>query len=75
MPTVLDFAVMTEDSDNRKHSCPKCSSESVRRSLRSGIVENIFYRILGLHPYRCQDCGERFFDRRAAAGRKDSSDG
>ncbi len=64
---------MTEESENRKHACPNCGSEEVRRSLRSGIVENIFYRMVGLRPYRCQACGNRFFDRRGAAGRKENT--
>ena len=69
---VLDSAVMTEESDNRKHSCPNCGSESVRRSLRSGLIENVFYRLIGLRPYRCTVCETRFFDRRGATGRKDN---
>ena len=64
--------MMSEESESRKHSCPNCGSEAIRRSLRSGIVENIFYRMIGLRPYRCQACGERFFDRHGAAGRKES---
>lgn len=57
---MVDFALMTEDSDSRKHACPNCGSESIRRSLRSGFIENIAYRIIGLRPYRCKTCGVRF---------------
>jgi predicted RNA-binding Zn-ribbon protein involved in translation (DUF1610 family) len=64
---------MTQESGERRHSCPNCGSEAVRRSLRSGIVENIFYRMIGLRPYGCQACGERFFDRRGAPGRKENT--
>jgi DNA-directed RNA polymerase subunit RPC12/RpoP len=74
MPAMLDFAVMTRESDKRRHSCPNCGSESVRRSLRSGFIENIIYRLIGLRPYRCMACETRFIDRRSAEARRDSSD-
>jgi|HubBroStandDraft_1064217.scaffolds.fasta_scaffold108030_2 ribosomal protein L37AE/L43A len=70
---MLDSVVMTEESSNRRHSCPSCGSESVRRSYRVGLIEKIFYRLIGLRPYRCTACETRFFDRGAAKGRKESS--
>ena len=70
---MLDSVVMMDDSENRRHSCPSCGSESVRRSYRVGLVEKLFYRLIGLRPYRCTTCEARFFDRGAARGRKESS--
>jgi ribosomal protein L37AE/L43A len=70
---VLDSAVMTYESENRTHSCPNCGSESVRRSYRVGLIEKIFYRLIGLRPYRCTLCETRFLDRGAAKGRKETS--
>ena len=68
---VLDFAMMSQDVDDRRHACPKCGSEMVRRSLRSGFIENLIYPLFGLRPYRCMACEERFIDRRGAGGRKE----
>jgi hypothetical protein len=70
---VLDSVLMAEESGNHKHSCSSCGSESVRRSYRVGFVEKVFYRLVGLRPYRCTICGARFFDRGAAKGRKETS--
>jgi ribosomal protein L37AE/L43A len=70
---VLDSVPMAEESGNHKHSCPSCGSESVRRSYRVGFVEKVFYRLVGLRPYRCTACETRFFDRGAAKGRKETS--
>jgi len=64
---------MNQESGERGHSCPNCGSEEVRRSLCSGIAENIFYRMIGVRPYRYRACGERFFDRRGAPGRKENT--
>jgi transposase-like protein len=46
----------------RVHVCPQCGSESVRRSVRKGIIENTIFRLVGLSPYRCSDCDKRFID-------------
>lgn len=70
---MLDSAVMTEETSDRKHSCPNCGSESVRRSYRVGFIEKVFYRLIGLRPYRCTACETRFLDRGAAKGRKETS--
>jgi len=63
---------MNEEFESRKHACPECGGLSIRRSVRSGFIENVFYRVIGLRPYRCQNCHFRFFDRRSASGRKES---
>lgn len=70
---MLDSAGMNAESDNRRHSCPGCGSESVRRSYRVGFVEKFIYRLIAMRPYRCTICGARFFDRGAASGRKVTS--
>jgi len=70
---MLDSVMMIEESGNRRHSCPSCGSESVRRSYRVGLFEKVFYRLIALRPYRCTVCGARFFDRGAAGGRKETS--
>ena len=40
--------------------CPRCGSTNVRRSRRRGLLERVLLRLLGLRPYRCEDCDERF---------------
>jgi hypothetical protein len=40
--------------------CPNCGSVYVRRSLRRGLGEGFFLRILFRAPYRCSVCGTRF---------------
>lgn len=35
----------------------------MRRSTRHGLKENIVYRVMGVGPYRCTTCDERFVDR------------
>ncbi len=71
---MLDCQMMREESDDRRHLCPNCGSPLVRRSARIGIVENFFYRIVALRPYRCRACGNRFFDRGGGRGRVDTSE-
>ncbi len=39
--------------------CPKCHSESVRRTGRKGLLERLLSRAY-IYPFRCQDCGRRF---------------
>lgn len=40
--------------------CPNCDSIRVRRSLRKGLWEGLFLRMLFRAPYRCVDCGTRY---------------
>lgn len=40
--------------------CPYCLSADVRRSRRQGLGE-IPGMFLGIYPFRCLACGERFF--------------
>ena len=40
--------------------CPKCRSKNVHRSLRRGVYQGLFQRLVFRAAYRCQDCGRRF---------------
>src|SRR5271170_7024187 len=52
----------------KMRECPQCDSSLVRRSARRGLLERVFYPILFVWPYRCDDCDVRFlgFHRRYA---------
>ncbi len=41
--------------------CPNCGSLRVRRSLRRGLWEGLILRMMLRAPYRCFDCGTRYF--------------
>jgi hypothetical protein len=43
--------------------CPRCGKDFVRRSHRSGFVEELL-SVVYAHPFRCQLCGHRFRARR-----------
>ena len=43
------------------HRCPKCRSESVKRSRR-GFVERVVLWFLRVRPYRCEKCDTRYWD-------------
>jgi len=49
----------TSESDKTPR-CPACGWMDVRRSMTHGILENLI-RIVGVVPYRCRSCGQRFF--------------
>lgn len=40
--------------------CPVCGWTDVRRSMPHGILDRVV-RIVGLVPYRCRSCGQRFY--------------
>ena len=42
-------------------SCPFCSKSQVRRSRRKDFVEKAFCAVMGLRPFGCEYCDERFF--------------
>jgi len=50
----------TKPAEQRAAICPKCGSQRLRRSRRRGPIER-WYGVLGLHPYRCQECLSRSF--------------
>jgi len=64
---------MHEKVEARTHSCPGCGGRAVRRSVRDGFIEIVVYRLLALHPYRCEDCGFRFADRLQATNARSIS--
>lgn len=41
--------------------CPSCSGSKLRRTHRIGMLEKTLSKILALHPYRCNECDDRFF--------------
>ena len=42
-------------------NCPHCHSERTRRSKRRGFVERGPLTLISLKPFRCGDCGYRFY--------------
>jgi len=52
-----------ESSEPRGRRCPRCSSESIHRSHRRGVIENLT-SLIGYFPYRCDDCNNRYLARR-----------
>jgi hypothetical protein len=40
--------------------CGWCGFQGVRRSQRQGLLDSVF-RVLLLHPYRCDKCMRRFY--------------
>jgi hypothetical protein len=44
-----------------KRQCPNCESVGNSRSHRNGPLEKYLLRALGVRPYRCLNCGVRFY--------------
>jgi len=44
-------------------ACPRCGWHDVRRSAAHGPADHVL-GVIGLVPYRCRTCGERFHRRR-----------
>lgn len=44
--------------------CPTCDGTNIERLARERAVEKFFYPLLGLWPYRCNDCDLKFLDYR-----------
>jgi len=44
-------------------SCPRCESELLHRSRRYNTYEHIL-GMVGVRPYRCEACNERFYSRK-----------
>lgn len=40
--------------------CPDCGWTDIRRSMPHGVIDRLV-RIVGLVPYRCRSCGQRFY--------------
>jgi DNA-directed RNA polymerase subunit RPC12/RpoP len=50
----------TESPSGKGLRCPVCGWTDVRRSMPKGLVDGLV-RIVGLVPYRCRSCGQRFY--------------
>lgn len=50
----------TESQSEKGPRCPACGWMDVRRSMPKGFLDGLV-RILGLVPYRCRSCGQRFY--------------
>ena len=53
--------------------CPVCGWMDVRRSMPRGVLDRVV-RIVGLVPYRCRSCGQRFYRPQQDASELPSSD-
>src|SRR3977135_4308912 len=53
----------TKQSRAEVRRCPTCASENTHRSHRRGVIENLA-SLIGVYPYRCDECNERFLARR-----------
>jgi len=40
--------------------CPVCGWNDIRRSYPHGFLDRLV-RIVGMVPYRCRSCGQRFY--------------
>jgi hypothetical protein len=47
----------------RTHVCRHCRKAPVVRDTTAGWREHVWRLLTGRRPYRCLDCGRRFFDR------------
>jgi ribosomal protein L37AE/L43A len=56
-PRVSLQMIMTDSS---KHVCPYCQNSSFRRSHRGGLRQHVV-SLVGIRPYRCLNCQERFW--------------
>ena len=50
------------------HHCPACQSRDIERASFRGVFERLLLGLAVRRPYRCQNCGRRFYDRPAADG-------
>lgn len=50
----------TEIESGKGPRCPVCGWTDVRRSMPKGILDALV-RIVGLIPYRCRSCNQRFY--------------
>ena len=45
----------------KPHFCPRCQSRATLRTKRRGIFELTLLGLLPVRPFRCRDCGCRFY--------------
>ena len=55
-----DAPVESESESGKGPRCPVCGWTDVRRSMPKGFTDRVV-RIVGLVPYRCRSCGQRFY--------------
>jgi DNA-directed RNA polymerase subunit RPC12/RpoP len=56
-----------------RYRCPACRSDDVKRSRTRHLFERISKHLFHITPYRCVECGRRFFRQRLARERRASS--
>ena len=47
----------------RLHACPTCPRGIIVRDVPGTLFERVLKLLTGRRPYRCLDCGRRFFER------------
>jgi hypothetical protein len=50
-----------------RNVCPECRGNAVRRSHKRSATERIVYALFQIGPYRCEECGHRYFRFRSAS--------
>lgn len=55
---MVGTAIETETGKGPR--CPVCGWVDVRRSMPKGVLDRLL-RMVGLVPYRCRSCGQRFY--------------
>jgi len=48
-------------STTKSSTCPSCGSDDVRFSRSRNGIERLFRRLTSIAPWRCRDCGLRFW--------------
>ncbi len=57
-----EAALETGIETSQTRRCPACGWTDVRRSMAKGFLDGLV-RLVGLLPYRCRSCGQRFYRR------------
>lgn len=52
-----------ESKAREPRRCPHCGSKHLHRSRRRGLRERLVLPLVGVLPYRCEDCDRRFLSR------------
>jgi hypothetical protein len=55
-----DAPIESEGGSEKGPRCPVCGWTDVRRSMPKSLMDGLV-RIVGLVPYRCRSCGQRFY--------------
>jgi DNA-directed RNA polymerase subunit RPC12/RpoP len=55
-----DAPIESESESVKAPRCPVCGWTDVRRSMAKGFLDGLV-RMVGLVPYRCRSCGQRFY--------------